>query len=138
MQAASKLIMSLAVALTLGAFSAAESSAQAVSTIPTADAQAFVGTWNLPITGDQPVDLELAISDNAGNVAATVSMMGSGSQVTNISKAGDDLVLAYTLDLGGQQAPLSIKLTPNEAGTLAAVVDVADGMFTASGTATKK
>lgn len=135
MRAVSKLGILLALALAVVAVQPVDSSAQ--STIPTAEAQPFLGQWNLPMQGDQPVSFQLDIRDQEGQVAADVSVQGSSSKVSRISKSGENLLLQYDLDIGGQQAPISIRLTP-AGSNLTAVLDVAGGMYTANGTATRR
>jgi hypothetical protein len=102
--------------------------------VPVAEAQAFMGAWVISVEGNQ---LELNITDAEGQVAADVVVMGTTSKITTIEKTDESLSLAYVVDLDGQQAPISIRLTPD--GTnLATVIDVADGMYTANATATRK
>jgi invasion protein IalB len=108
--------------------------AQAQQTVPAGEAQAFLGSWNLSIEG---TPLGISIKDEGGQVAADVDLMGAVTKVTTISKDGETLNLRYVADLQGQQAPITIKLTPSGAN-LSAVIDVADGMFSANGTATKR
>ena len=118
------------------AFGAADLSAQ---TIATADAQGFLGTWSLPIDAGQAVTLTINITDNDGQVAANVvGLAGTPTPVTTITKADEALILGYTADIAGQSAPISIRLVPEEGETLHGTVDVAEGMLTADGTATKQ
>lgn len=109
----------------------------AAAQVATADAQPFIGAWDLTVQADGPITLGLDIRDEGGQVAASVTAQGSATNVTTITKSDDNLLLRYMADLGGQQAPIAIRLTPN-GEELAASLDVADGMFTTSGTARKR
>jgi hypothetical protein len=131
MQITKKVAALLTVALAVAAFGAVDVRAQGV---PAAEAQAFLGDWNLSIEG---TPIGIAIRDEDGQVAADVDVMGASNKIEDISKAGDALLLRYVADMQGMEAPISIRLTPSGAN-LAAVIDVADGMFSANGTATKR
>jgi hypothetical protein len=107
--------------------------------VPVADAQAFLGQWTLPLESPQGTfSLTIHIEDREGNVAARLEAeapMGPQA-IQTVTKSGDNLVLAYTLDLGGQAAPVSITLTPT-GDDLGAVMSFADGQFMLNGTATR-
>ena len=123
------------VAFALAAFSGTALSAQ---TIATGDAQPFLGTWELPIDAGQPATLIIDIWDEDGQAAAAVTgMAGTPTPVTRITKMGEAIVLAYDADLQGQRAPIEIRLV-QEGDDLHATVDVADGMMTLDGTATRE
>lgn len=125
----------LTIAVLAGLLAAAPSVAQSVAT---AEASAFVGDWELPIEGPQPVTLLIEIADAGGQLAARVTgLAGTPTTVRRITRPGEALVLDYTIDLQGQRVPVTIRLTP-EGSDLAATLDLADGMFAADGTATKR
>jgi hypothetical protein len=126
-----KITSSFACVLALMAVVASAASAQS---IPVADAQPFLGAWTLSVEG---TPLELNIVDAQGQVAADVIVMGTTSRVTQIAKAEESISLTWVADMQGQQAPITIRLTP-QGTNLATVIDVADGMFTANATATRK
>lgn len=113
------------------------SAAVAEAQVPTSDAQDFVGAWDVAIQGDQPVTIVLAIRDQEGNLAATANTMGMESRVTSIQRRESALVLTYTVDYQGQAVGVSITLTPGEQG-MRASLSAADGMYTATGTATRR
>jgi hypothetical protein len=58
-------------------------------------------------------------------------------KVTDISKAGNDLVLKYQGDFQGQAFAAKITLTPVD-DKLGVMFDVMDGQFTMSGVGAKK
>lgn len=126
-----KITSMFAVGFTVLAVGVTAASAQS---IPVAEAQAFIGAWTLSVEG---TPLELNILDAQGQVAADVIVMGTTSRVTQIEKADETISLSWVADMQGQQAPITIRLTP-QGGNLATVIDVGDGMFTANATATRK
>lgn len=130
MQTPKKLFRLAAAIFAVIAIAATQAQAQSV---PAADAQAFMGAWTLSVEG---MPLQIDIKDQEGQVAAEVEVMGMRSPITEISKADEALLLRYVADLDGQQAPITIRLTPS-GENLATVIDVADGMFTANAVATK-
>jgi hypothetical protein len=84
-----------------------------------------------------PFSLDLEIADREGKVAAVLGSPEMGSQeVTDITRQGEGLLLRYEFNQQGQIIPLSLTLTP-QGEALAAAVNVGDGMFTATGTATR-
>lgn len=113
--------------------------ARAQAPLPVADAARFIGTWTLTLESPQgPLEMNLALTDNAGSTAAELSsgMMGT-QKVADISKAGNDLVLKYQGDFQGQAFAAKITLTPAEE-KLVVIFDIMDGQFMMSGAATKK
>ena len=114
-------------------------SAQAPAPLPTADAGNFMGAWNLTLESPQGAfSMTLTLSDNAGNVGAELtSDMAPAQKVTDISKAGNDLVLKYQGDFQGQAFAAKITLTPVE-DKLGINFDVMDGQFMMTGVGTKK
>jgi hypothetical protein len=132
MQKTKRLAALVAMVFAVVAFAAQGAHAQ--ETVAVANAQAFLGTWDIEVEG---TPLQIVVKDADGQVAADVSVMGTTSKVTTIARDGAALRLRYIADLQGQQAPIEIRLTP--AGEqMATVIDVADGMFSVNGTATKR
>ena len=103
------------------------------------DAKAFMGAWAIGLETPQGnMVMNLTIKDADGKVAGQISneMIGDAA-ISDVSKAGDSLVLKYTLDMQGQAIPAKITMTP--AGDKMNVeMDFADGQFTMPGVATKK
>jgi hypothetical protein len=112
--------------------------ASAQSQLDTAEAEAFVGQWDLAIQSEMgPFSLDLEIADRGGKVAAVLGSPEMGSQeVTDITRQGEGLLLRHEFNQQGQIFPLSLILTP-QGEALNAALNVADGMFTATGTATR-
>ena len=125
-------LMAALAASTVGGFTVA------AQTIPTAEARAFLGTWQMPVDVGQPLTLTIEIRDEGGELAASViGLAGTPTRVNRISRSGEQLVLNYSVDVQGQTAPITIRLTPN-GENLSGVLDVAEGVLTADGTATRK
>jgi hypothetical protein len=122
-----------ALAVPAGAF------AQAALTA--ADAAAFLGGWTLGLDSPQgAVSMDLTIKDEAGKVEATISaepMIPGTAKITDISRAGANLVLKYLLEVQGMQIPTVITLMP-DGDKWKANFDFADGQFSTAGTAAKK
>ena len=114
-------------------------SAQAPAPLPTAAAAKFMGAWLLSLESPQGAfSMTLTLSDNDGNVAGELtSDMAPPQKVTDISKAGNDLVLKYQGDFQGQAFAAKITLTPVE-DKLGINFDIMDGQFLMSGVGTKK
>ena len=114
-------------------------SAQAPPPLATADAGKFMGAWLLTLESPQGAfSMTLTLSDNDGNVAAELtSDMAPPQKVTDISKAGNDLIFKYQGDFQGQAFAAKITLTPVE-DKLGINFDIMDGQFMMSGAATKK
>ena len=113
--------------------------AEAQSPATPGNAGAFLGSWALSMEGPMgPLDLDLTL---AAEGDAVVGDIGGGdlpvSKVTDISKAVDNLVLKYVIDLQGMEIPAVVTLTPDGAG-LAVNFDLADGQFMMPGKGTKK
>jgi hypothetical protein len=113
--------------------------AQAPAPLPVADAAKFMGTWVLTLDSPQgPFALTLNLTDNAGNVAAELtSDIMPAQKVSDVSKAGNDLVLRYQGDFQGQAFAAKITLSPVE-DKLGVTFDVMDGQFMMTGTGAKK
>ena len=113
--------------------------AQAPGPLSTADAAKFMGTWLLTLDSPQgPFALTMAVTDSTGKVACELtSDMMPAQRVTDISKAGEDLVLKYQGDFQGQAFAAKITLTPID-DKLAVNFDIMDGQFMMTGVGTKK
>jgi hypothetical protein len=127
--------MVLAAALLVGA-GVGRTAAQAP--LASADAAAFLGAWSLTLDTPQgSTTMDLTLKDDKGKVAGTISSdMMAEQAITDISKDGESLVLAYSLDYQGQAIPAKIKLVP-EGNSWKASFDFADGQFVMDGTASK-
>jgi hypothetical protein len=128
-----------AVVVALFALTGSAVRAQASAPLPTAEAAKFMGAWVITLESPQgPFSMTLTVSDNAGNTAAELtSDIMPAQKVTDISKAGDDLVLKYQGDFQGQAFAAKITLTPTD-DKLGVNFDVMDGQFMMTGVGTKK
>jgi hypothetical protein len=105
--------------------------------LPTSEAQAFLGNWNVALQTDMgPVDLGIHIRDLEGNVVAEASAPQGTETVSDISRVEESLVLRYSMNADGQVLPISITLVP-DGEQLRASLDVGGGMFSATGTGTR-
>jgi len=114
-------------------------SASAQSSLDVSQAQAFLGSWSASFDSPQgELVMDLVITDSSGKVAANVGaeVLGGMTDVTDISRSGDNLVLRYEIDVQGQLAPITLTLVPDGA-SLNCSMDFADGMFVMDGVATK-
>ena len=104
------------------------------------DAAKFMGGWALGLETPQGnMTMNLTVKADAGKVAGSITsdLAPEVQAISDVSKAGEALVLKYSMDIQGQVIPAKITLTP--AGDKMTVeFDFADGQFTVPGTATKK
>ena len=125
---------------TLTLFAALAPSLRAQSQLDTSQASAYIGSWVLEFTSDMgPFAMSVEIRDMGGKVAATLSQadMGMQQEVTDITKAGESLALAFAGDFQGQAFAAVITLEPPAGNASAVYFDVNDGQFGMSGTGTK-
>ena len=112
--------------------------ASAQSELDAAEADAFLGTWSVSMDTDfGAFDIDLKIEDQGGKVAASVSLPEQGvTEVTDITRSGEDLVLSYEVDGQGQLILVSVVLTLGPDGdVLTADFDFGGFVsFTGSGT----
>jgi hypothetical protein len=113
--------------------------AQAPAALTPADAAKFMGAWLLTLDSPQgPFAMTMTLTDVEGKVACELtSDMMPAQKVTDISKAGNDLVLKYQGDFQGQAFAAKITLTPVDE-KLGVNFDVMDGQFMMSGVGLKK
>lgn len=125
--------VALAVVLVTGVISA-----QALSP---ADAGAFMGSWTLALDTPQgSFEQSMVLKDEGGKVVAELSnqMAPETQKVTDVSKKGDDLILKFAGNFQGNPFDAVITLTPDGTDKCKVSFDVNSGMFTMSGTGTKK
>ena len=129
--------LALAAAL-LGAF-LAPNTASAQSQLAVAEARTFLGTWVLALTSDMgSFNMNLEVTDVGGKIAASIGApeMGPMQNVTDITKDGEILVLAFAGSFQGQSFEAVVTLEP--AGEQLTVwFDVNQGTFGMGGTGTK-
>src|SRR5262245_19795945 len=103
----------------------------AQSSLAVADAKNFMGKWSVAMDTPQGAfTLNVNLSDKGGKVAGEVSADVMPSQeITDITKAGQDLVLKYSSEVQGQAFNVKITMSLSGADAGKAVFDAADGMF---------
>ncbi len=130
----------LAVAAALLGAVVSPRAASAQSELDASEAEAFLGSWSVSLESDfGPIEFPLEIEDQDGKVAASAGSpdpAGGLTEVTDITRSGDDLVLRYDFDAQGQSVLVSLILTPDGEGLLA-LFEIGDGAFSAGGMATK-
>jgi hypothetical protein len=115
--------------------------AAAQSSLATAEAAAFLGTWTISLESPQGAfEQTLTLKDAAGKVAGQISnQMAPGAiDITDIAKSGTDLVLKFAGDFQGQAFTAKITLTPDGSDKAKVSFDVMDGAFVMEGTGVKK
>jgi len=118
---------------------AVASPAAAQSQLDTSQAQAFLGNWVMSLVTDMgPMDLELNIRDQGGKVAAEFgsSALGPLSNVTDITKPGEQLLMSLYIDAQGQQIDVSMAIVP-DGEALSVDLSAAGGAFTTNARATR-
>ena len=105
------------------------------------DAGAFMGSWTLSLDTPQGnFEQALELKDEDGKVIAEMSsaMAPETQKVTDVSKKGEDLILKFQGNFQGNPFDAVITLTPDGTDKVKVAFDVNNGMFTMSGTGTKK
>ena len=111
----------------------------AASSITPEQAAPFVANWLLTLSaGANDFSLAVAVTANAGKVAATVSSDTQPAvEVSDISMSGKSLVLKYVTNMQGTPLSTAITLTPD--GTaMKANMALMDGQYEMAGTAAKQ
>jgi hypothetical protein len=114
--------------------------ASAQSALNASDAQAFLGSWTLDMTSQMGnVTMGLDLTDMAGKVGATLDFPDAGMNqaITDVSKSGESLVLAFVGDAQGQTFDAVITLEPTGPNAVEVYFDIAAGAFAMTGTGTK-
>jgi hypothetical protein len=104
------------------------------------DAAKFMGGWALGLETPQGnMTMNLTVKNDNGKVVGSITsdLAPEAQTITDITKAGENLVLKYSLDMQGQAIPTMITLTP-DGDKMKVDFDFADGQFVMPGTATKK
>ena len=105
-----------------------------------ADAGDYMGAWTMSMESPQgPFEQELELKDKDGKVVGELSNSMMPMQViTDITKSGADLVMKYEGNYQGNPYSATLTLTPEGSSKAKVVFDVNSGMFTMSGSASKK
>jgi hypothetical protein len=118
---------------------AAVSPASGQSQLDTSQAQAFLGSWVIPLNTDMgAMTLQLSIVDQGGKVAATFGApdMGTVANVTDITRAGDELHMNLFIDAQGQSVDIALQLA-REGEDLNVGLSAMGGSFVTSAKATR-
>ncbi len=113
----------------------------AQSPLAASEAAAFIGNWTINLESPQGAfEQTLVLKDANGKVAGEISnqLQPGALEITDISKAGTDLILKFTGDFQGQAFAAKITLTPDGADKAKVTFDVMDGQFVMEGTGVKK
>ena len=130
-----RLIGTIAVALAL--FSQI-SSAQ---TLSMADLGIFAGEWTLTLDSPQGAfEQNVVFKDEGGKAIAemTSAIQPDAQKVTDLTKAGSDVVLRFAGNYEGNPFDATVTLTPDGTDKCKVTFDVNGGQFTMSGTGIKK
>jgi hypothetical protein len=86
-----------------------------------------------------PFSMTADIRDMGGKVGATLSQtdMGMQQEITDISKSGESLALAFDGDFQGQAFAAVITLEPPAGNESSVYFDINDGQFGMAGTGTR-
>ncbi len=104
------------------------------------DAAKFIGAWAIGMDSPQgAMTMNLTVKNDAGKVAGSMTsdMSPDPQAITDVARAGEALVLKYSMDFQGQAIPVKMTLTP-DGDKLKVEFDIADGQFSMPGTGTKK
>ena len=134
MRTALRIAVVVAVSLVAG-----RARAQEVPAKP-ADVAKFMGTWALSLDSPQGAfTMNFSLTDKDGKLAGELtSDVMPAQEVTDISKAGEDLVLKYAGNFQGNSFDARITLTPSGDNTVNLLFDINAGQFQMNGTGTKK
>ena len=103
-----------------------------------AQAAAFLGDWTLSVTSQMgPMTYGVSVMNDGGKVGATISSDTLPKvNISDISMAGQNLILRYTFDYQGTSVKSVVTLIPRGA-ELGVAMSLMDGQFEMSGTGTK-
>jgi len=133
-----KIILKVVRVAVTAAFISTLAATGAEAQLTSAQVAPFVGSWLLPIEVGQTINLRIDIMDHGGHVMAEVSGAGGPpTAVESLHRSGENLILHYSASMQGQPYPIQITLAPN-GSSMRGTVEVADGSFTASGTAARQ
>ena len=106
--------------------------------LATADAKTWIGEWVLTVEGRRgPQEQNLSVKDAAGKVAAQLAGgRGGPVDITDVSKAGNDLVLKFKRSFQGNDVEVKLTLSLQADGTLKVAQD--QNGNTTAGTGKKK
>jgi len=136
-----KLTSSIVAGLAAIALVVAPAVTAAQTALAAADVTAFLGTWTLTVESPQgPFDQTLELKDAGGKVSAqlTSAISPQPTDITDIAKSGEDLVLKFNAEFQGNAFSAKITLTPQGTDKAKVTFDVMEGQFVMDGTGVKK
>jgi hypothetical protein len=110
-------------------------------TLAPADAGDFIGVWSVMLDTPQgSFEQTLTVKDDAGKVVAEISsqMQPEAQKITDVSKAGANLVLKFSGDFQGNPFDAAITVTPDGADKVKVMFDINGGQFTMAGAGIRK
>ena len=118
----------------------AASALQSAAQVTAADAAPFIGDWTLDLQGQNgPGAFDLTVKVEKEKVVGEITGATLATQpITDVTRAGQSLVLSYTFNYEGNAVDAVVRLTPAPEGKTDAQIDFAGGAYIMSGTATKK
>lgn len=135
----SSLAPRVALAFVAVALLAAPRPGAAQSQLDTAEAEAFLGSWDLPLQTEYGAfDVDLVITDQSGKLSVVIgsSDLGGTQEVVDVSRSGDHLVLNYDVDAQGQMFPVTMTLS-RDGDDLAYSIDAGGGAYSVTGKGTR-
>ena len=111
------------------------------STLATSEAASFIGTWAITVDSPQgSLEQTLELKDSGGKLAATLTnqLAPDPVNITDIAKAGNDLVLKFTAEFSGMSFNAKITLVPEGPSKAKVSFDIMDGQFVMDGAGVKK
>ncbi len=123
------LVVVVIAAATMGATVGAQT--EVVSTLPTTEAQGFLGEWTLSMElQGNPVEMKLEIADSAGTVSATLTSPRAREPqlIRDIRRVGEHLKLSWQRPFNGRPLTLQMELA-REGAMLAGSFGDTNGMF---------
>lgn len=112
---------------------------QEVSVLNVSEASGFMGEWVIDMeTPRGSIEQHIAITDVGGKVAAELTLRRQGTlTITDISRSGTNLHLAFKREMRGNTIPVTLTLRL-DGDMLNATMEANNGAFTMSGTGRKK
>jgi hypothetical protein len=126
-------------ALCVAFVAAVASPASGQSQLDTSQAQAFLGNWVMNLTTDMgAMNLQLNIRDQGGKVGAQFGSpdLGAMSEVTDITKNGEALLMNLFVDAQGQSIDVALSIVP-DGDALNVDLSAAGGAFVTTARATR-
>jgi hypothetical protein len=108
--------------------------------VATADAQGFLGAWEAEMEAAQggTFDFDILLRDQAGALAGEVTNpQGDTNAIQEFVKAGESLILRYSVNFGGQRSDIQVTLAPSPEDRLMVILEMDGAGFAADGIAAR-